>query len=215
MRILYEDPYFLIVEKPVGVLSEQSGSGGDALSLAAAQTGGICLPVHRLDRETGGAMLIARSAAAAAGLTAEIQARRVTKEYLAAAQGAPPESRGVMRDLLFRDARKNKSYVVTRMRRGVREAVLEYETLATAQDACLLRIRLYTGRTHQIRVQLASRGMPLLGDRKYGSREDGGAALWSFRLALRHPFTGAPVEVLSLPPERPPWTLFGPIADLL
>ena len=114
-----------------------------------------------------------------------------------------------MRDLLFKDASKNKSYVVKRMRRGVRQAELEYKLLERSGDSCLFKIKLHTGRSHQIRVQFASRGLPLLGDTKYGSKERGcSIALWSFRLAFPHPVNGKSLEFCALPEPVFPWEEF-------
>ena len=131
------------------------------------------------------------------------------KEYLAVLRGHPPEKEGELIDLLFRDAAKNKSYVVKRMRKGVREAKLSYRTLAETDKLTLVRVRLFTGRTHQIRVQFSSRGLPLLGDIRYGSKDANcSTALWSYRLALTHPITGERIDVTQPPPEQYPWNLF-------
>jgi len=110
---------------------------------------------------------------------------------------------------LFKDSAKNKSYVVKRMRKGVKEAELEYELLASNEISSLVRIRLKTGRSHQIRVQFSSRAMPLLGDVKYGSTEKGcNIALWSNRLCFRHPVSGVLLDFSAPPPEEYPWNLF-------
>lgn len=204
MRILYEDRDLVLCEKPVGVDSEEAMLR--LLREAAASPEFYC--VHRLDRETGGLMVYARTKRAAAGLSACIAAGELEKEYLAVVPGQPEES-GVLRDLLFRDAAKNKSYVVDRMRRGVREAELRYRRLDCREGWSLLRISLKTGRSHQIRVQFASRGMPLAGDRKYGSAcRDCSLALWSMSLAFPHPVTGQRISCRLPPPETWPWTLF-------
>ena len=119
------------------------------------------------------------------------------------------EDAAVLRDLLFRDAAKNKSYVVKRPRRGVREAELSYETLARTAELSLVRIRLKTGRTHQIRVQFASRGLPLAWDKKYGSSlRDCPLALWSEALRFFHPLTGEELRFSAPPPDAAPWTSF-------
>lgn len=131
------------------------------------------------------------------------------KEYLAVLRGHPDAPGGELTDLLFRDAAKNKSYVVKRMRKGVREAKLSYRVLAETEDLSLVRIRLHTGRTHQIRVQFSSRGLPLLGDIRYGSKDPHcTAALWSYRLALTHPLTHKEIDITQPPPHQYPWTLF-------
>ena len=205
MKILYQDRALVLCEKPAGVLSEEGGMP-ELLRDALGTQEIYC--VHRLDRETGGLMVYARTKQGAAALSAEIAGGLLHKEYLAVAEGETPES-GALRDLLYRDAAKNKSYVVKRMRKGVREAELDYERLAVREGLSLLRVRLKTGRSHQIRVQFASRGFPLVGDKKYGSRHrDAGLALWSHRLSLPHPVSGEALSRELPPPEAWPWTLF-------
>ena len=205
MKILYQDRALVLCEKPAGVLSEEGGMP-ELLRDALGTQEIYC--VHRLDRETGGLMVYAKPKQAAAALSRTIADGGLQKEYLAVAEGETPVN-GTLRDLLYRDAAKNKSYVVKRMRRGVREAELSYARLAFRDRLSLLRVRLKTGRSHQIRVQFASRGFPLVGDKKYGSKvRDADLALWSTRLSLPHPGSG---EILSSelpPPESWPWTLF-------
>ncbi len=209
MHILYEDKALVLCEKPEGVLSEEGGMPG--LLREALGTEEIYC-VHRLDRETGGLMVYARTKKAAAAISKAIEEGRMQKEYLAVAEGETP-TEGILRDLLFRDAAKNKSYVVKRMRKGVREAELSYERLAFREGLSLLRVKLKTGRSHQIRVQFSSRGFPLVGDRKYGSRyRDADLALWSTRLSLPHPGNGEALCRELTPPKSCPWTMF---ADLL
>ena len=205
MHILFEDPSLLVCEKPAGVLSEEGGM--PELLREATGAKEICC-VHRLDRETGGLMVYAKTKQAAAELSAAIAAGKLEKEYLAVVQGRP-EPAGTLRDLLYRDQAKNKSYVVQRMRRGVREAELSYRLLAEREGLSLLRVRLVTGRSHQIRVQFASRGMPLVGDGKYGSAwRDRGLALWSTALSFPHPVTGEALRRELPPPADWPWSLF-------
>ncbi len=206
MDILYEDEYLLICQKPSGEVSQ--GGEDDMTARASAYLGAACYPVHRLDRGTGGVLALAKTKEAAARMSALFRDRAAEKEYLAVVRGAPEAEEGEYRDLLFRDAAKNKSYVVKRMRKGVREAVLRYRTLSSAGGMTLVRVRLLTGRTHQIRVQFASRGMPLVGDRKYGGGPGGAIALWSCSLRFVHPFTGETVAVASDPPRAWPWSAF-------
>ena len=169
------------------------------LALLPAQCGGRAYPVHRLDRGVGGVMVFARTRQAAAALSQSVQQGKLTKEYLCVVSGAPEAAEGVLQDLLFHDSGRNKTFVVRRMRKGVKEASLSYRVLGTAEGRSLVHVRLHTGRTHQIRVQFASRGMPLLGDRKYGGAPAEQIALWSCRLSFPHPDTGAALDFRQAP----------------
>ncbi len=200
ITILHEDTQLVICLKPTGVLSEGSGMP----ALLAAQLG--CREVycvHRLDRDVGGIMVFAKTQGAAAELSRLITANRFQKEYLAIVHGRPEAQSAVLEDLLFHDRSKNKTYVVNRERKGVKAASLDYRVLAAQEGFSLLHIRLHTGRTHQIRVQFASRKLPLVGDAKYGSPSGKESlALWSCSLSF--PWNGAPAGKLSysaLPPE--------------
>lgn len=214
IRILYEDPYLVLCVKPVGVLSEDSPSGACMPGLlrehyrALGQNDYIAT-VHRLDRLVGGVMLFSRRRDVTGKLTAAVAEHRVTKEYLAVLRGTPAQDEATLTDLLFRDAAHNKSYVVKRMRKGVRQASLSYTVQGKADGLTLVRVQLHTGRTHQIRVQFAGRGFPLVGDRKYGGAGDGETlALWAWRLAFTHPETGRDMVFTHQPPAAWPWTLF-------
>ena len=208
IEILYRDKWLVACIKPAGVLSEEGGMP----ELLRRQLG--CREVfcvHRLDRAVSGVMVYALNRDAAARLSQLIAERNLEKSYLAVIQGCPAEPAGTMRDLLFKDSAKGKSYVVRRMRGGVKEAALEYALLGRREELSLVRIKLLTGRSHQIRVQFSSRGMPLVGDVKYGSRyKGGGLALWSASLGFTHPFTGRPFEASAPPPATWPWTEFNP-----
>ena len=214
LTIVYEDRSLLLCVKPVGVLSEDSENGASMPRLlrqhyAARHQPDYIATVHRLDKITGGLMLFSRQKAATGKLIAAVAEHRVEKEYLAVLRGHPAEKEAELTDLLFRDASKNKSYVVKRMRKGVREAKLSYRVLGETNELTLVRVRLYTGRTHQIRVQFSARGLPLLGDIRYGSKDANcSAALWSYRLALTHPVTGERIDVIQPPPKQYPWDLF-------
>ena len=165
--------------------------------------------VHRLDKVTGGVMVFSRRKEVTGKLTALVAEHRITKEYLAVLRGHPEKAEDTLTDLLFRDATHNKSFVVQRMRKGVREAKLSYREIGRTEDLSLVRVQLHTGRTHQIRVQFSSRQLPLLGDIRYGSKDpDCTAALWSYRLAFIHPVTKKPIDVSLPPPVQYPWNLF-------
>lgn len=209
-EILYADAAVAVVVKPAGVLSQ--GDAEDAMPvLLQKQLGGAIFPVHRLDQPTGGVMVYARTQDAAAKLSAQMQSEAFGKEYLAVLDGTPEPAEGELHDLLFFDRQKGKSYAVRRKRAGVKDARLAYRVLAQAEGLTLVRVRLYTGRTHQIRVQFSSRGWPLTGDGKYGSRNNRCApALWSAELHFAHPVTGETLIFRSQPPEAYPWTLFSP-----
>ena len=188
IEILYSSPELVICVKPTGVLS-QSGEGPDMVSLLGSQLNSEIYPVHRLDREVGGVMVYARTKEAAGTLSRQIQLGRLEKEYLAVLHGKPDQNQGLLTDLLFHDRNRNKTYVVERKRRGVREARLFYRVIASDNEQSLVQVRLLTGRTHQIRVQFASRGFPLLGDGRYGGGK-GPLQLWSAALTLDIPGTG-------------------------
>ena len=165
MDIIYSDREIAVIVKPVGVDSEHQ-----VPALISETLGGEIFPIHRLDLNVGGVMVFARTKAAAAQLSKLIQEGKLVKEYRCLVHGNPPEG-GVLEDLLFKDSRKNKVFVVKKERKGVKKASLEYVRLTDGSPA-LLHIRLHTGRSHQIRVQFASRGFPLVGDHKYGARDE-------------------------------------------
>ncbi len=191
MDILYSDKHIAVCIKPVGLDAEAQ--------LPAAlkeQLGGEIFPVHRLDKNVGGLMVFARTKPAAAQLSKAVQEGTMVKEYVAMVHGTPPEQ-GDWEDLLWKDSKKNKVFVVKRVRGGVKKARLEFTRL-TEGEASLVRIRLHTGRSHQIRVQFSSRGFPLVGDHKYGSR-DGRTAPMLFSCRLSFPYRGETVTFETLP----------------
>lgn len=204
--VLYQDKHIVACVKPVGVLSE--GEGMPKLLVEALGTReAFC--VHRLDTAVGGVMVYALTKTTAASLSRQVAERRLEKTYLAVCAGCPEEKEGEMNDLLFKDARSNRSYVVTRPRKGVKDAKLDYRVLQSVAEGSLVRVHLHTGRTHQIRVQFASREHPLLGDGKYGSRDKGCTiALWSYQLRFVHPVSGETLCFSALPGEDYPWHLF-------
>ncbi len=203
IEIIYIDSDIIVCLKPAGLLSE--GEGPDSLLTALSQQcGGQVFPVHRLDRGASGLMVFTRNSKAAAGLSRAVQEKQLKKEYYALISGIPAEKEGEMTDFLFKDSRKGKVFAVKRPRKGVREAHLTYRVLWQAEENTLVRVALDTGRTHQIRVQFSSRGMPLWGDGKYGSRVKGELALFSCGLGFPHPKTGKPMT-FEAKPQGAPW----------
>lgn len=191
MEILYSDRDLAVAVKPVGMDSELAFPAA-----LAEELGGTLLPVHRLDLNVGGVMVYARTKTAAAALSRAIQDGSFVKEYRAVVHGTPPEQ-GVFQDLLFKDSRKNKVFVVKKERKGVKKASLEFSRL-TDSDPALVHIRLHTGRSHQIRVQFASRGFPLVGDHKYGAR-DGETAPRLYACRICFPWKGETMVFEHLP----------------
>lgn len=191
MEILFSDPDILVCIKPVGLDSEHELP--DALR---EMLGGEIFTIHRLDKNVGGVMVFARNKSAAAALSRAVQNGEMIKEYVALVHGTPPES-GDWEDLLFKDSSRNKVFVVRKARRGVKQARLEFQCLR-ADDPSLVRIRLHTGRSHQIRVQFASRGFPLVGDRKYGGKDNAPAPML-FSCKLTFPHRGNILEFEKLP----------------
>ncbi len=191
MEILYSDKDIVACVKPVGLDSEH-----ELPQNLKEQFGGEIFTLHRLDKNVGGVMLYARNKAAAARLSRDIQEGRMVKEYVAMVHGNPPES-GDWQDLLFKDSRKNKVFVVKRQRSGVKPARLEFTRLREGKTS-LVRIRLHTGRSHQIRVQFASRGFPLVGDHKYGARDEHTAPML-FSCCITIPWQGGEKQFSASP----------------
>ena len=210
IEIIFEDRDILVINKPVGALSEdsQKGEKGIISLLLTADRKNLHL-LHRLDREVGGVMVFAKNKKSAAVLSTAIAEKRFFKTYLAVTDGVPENDEGVYKDLLFKDSKKNRSFVVNRMRKGVRDASLEYVVLKKSEKNALVRVLLHTGRTHQIRVQFASRKTPLTGDGKYGSKvRDCSIALHSHNIKFVHPTTGEWIEFTSNPEfDSYPWSL--------
>lgn len=208
LEILYSDPQIAVAIKPAGVLSQSDENGRESmLSLLEKQMGGTFFPIHRLDRETAGVMVFARTSAAAAALSRALQEKEFKKEYLAVLTAKPSEDEAILEDLLFFDRARGKVFPVKRERRGVKAARLHYKHLETCEGLSLVRVFPETGRTHQIRVQFASRKMPLFGDHKYGGNGDS-LALFCRALSFHHPKSGEILSFDANPIEKYPWNLF-------
>ena len=217
MKILYEDKNILVVNKEYGITTQENKSNDKCLLdliREERQNDKMYLAlINRLDKEVTGAVLIAKTKESAAKLNAMQQEKRIQKEYFAVIKGTPEEPKGRFDDLLFKDSSKNKTFVVDRMRKGVKDAALLYEVVKTGKyenELCsLVRIKLLTGRTHQIRVQFSSRKMPILGDIKYGSTiRSCKMALICAKIEFKHPITKNLISVENLIPNESPWVLF-------
>ncbi len=213
MKVLFHDNDVIVLVKPVGVPSEDTKNGEKGILTKINEEiyeGQVHL-LHRLDRNVGGVMVFAKNKKSAACISKQIQENTFKKTYLAIVDGIIEEKQGVYKDLLFKDSSKNRSYVVNRMRKGVKEASLEYVALSETENKTLVRVTLHTGRTHQIRVQFSSRKTPLCGDIKYGSKDKtSDIALFSHSITFSHPITNEVLTFTEIPPKiNYPWSLFG------
>ena len=209
MDIIYQDKDILVCVKPAGVLStDEPGGLPELIRQELGNPDANVRTVHRLDRTVSGLMVLARRSKAASELSRQIREGEFQKEYLAVLHGTPKKDRGELRDLLLRNKQERKTYIVSESGKDVQEAVLEYWVLNRTEDLTRVRIQLHTGRTHQIRAQFSGRGFPLVGDRKYGIPEDDcNIALWSYRLAFKHPYSGQPMEFTLEPSDVYPWSI--------
>ena len=209
MELVFVDEDIVVCLKPAGALStDEPGGVPELVRQALGDEQAQIRTVHRLDRVVSGLMVLARNEWAAGELSRQIRDREFDKEYLAVVHGCPKDQEATLTDLLLRDKRECKTYVVAQRAKGVQEAVLDYRLINTNGSLSRVSIRLHTGRTHQIRCQFSSRELPLVGDRKYSLLDDGcNIALWSHRLKFRHPKTGALMEFAVQPPEKFPWNV--------
>lgn len=221
INIIYEDNHLLVVEKPVNMLSQEDISGDeDILTLLKEyikikynKPGNVYLGlVHRLDRPVGGVMVFAKTSKAAARLSQQIRDREFGKIYLAVIRGIPAirEEKG-LEHYLIKDRARNIVSVVDKSTEGSQRAILDYRVIQEIGDLTLVKIILHTGRSHQIRVQLAALGHPLYGDQKYGghlNQPGQQIALWSSEIRITHPTLKTPMTFSSSPQEIYPWNLF-------
>ena len=213
MKVLFHDNDVIVLVKPVGVPSEDTKNGEKGILTKINEEiyeGQVHL-LHRLDRNVGGVMIFAKNKKSAACISKQIQENTFKKTYLAIVDGIIEEKQGVYKDLLFKDSSKNRSYVVNRMRKGVKDASLEYIALSEKENKSLVKVTLHTGRTHQIRVQFSSRKTPLCGDIKYGSKDkNGDIALFSHSITFTHPSKNETLTFTEFPDKlKYPWSLFG------
>ncbi len=207
MEILYADNYIVVCVKPAGVLSTDEQGGLPDLLRRELGTENF-RTVHRLDRVVSGLMLLARTRHAASDIGKQIMCDGIGKEYFALIEGCPETESGSMRDWLRRCKAEKKTYVCPEGTADAQEALLDYEVVERRGNLSAVRIRLHTGRTHQIRVQFSSRGLPLLGDKKYGNGGECDIALWSCALSFSHPKSGEKMDFFRLPPDAYPWNEF-------
>lgn len=212
VKILYSDDALVVAVKPCGVLSQPDKTGEPAVTdLLAAQLVRPVFPIHRLDRAVGGVMVFALDKRAAAKLSASVAAGSFEKEYLTVLHSVPPE-RGTWTDFLFHDSRKNITIVAEPSQKDAKPASLAFNVIETqewnGELFSLVRVALHTGRTHQIRVQVSSRGFPIAGDGKYGAHDRCPMALWSWRLSFFHPVRKKRLCFTEPPIHTEPWTLF-------
>lgn len=209
MELIYQDESIIVCLKPPKVLStDEPGGLPELVRKELGDPAADVRTVHRLDRVVSGLMVLARNARAASELSRQIRADLFEKEYRAVIHGMPQQMEGTFRDLLGRDKARRMTYVADALGKDVRGAILDYRVLATDGAFSRVGIRLKTGRTHQIRVQFASRGMPLVGERKYDTREDPcNIALWSYHLGFYHPGNGQWVTFEKEPPTDYPWNV--------
>ena len=208
MDILYKDKNYIVCIKPSGIASQQDpNSKITMLTLLEQELKQQVYAVHRLDKPVAGLMVYACTKQSADDFSKAIQQGTFYKEYYAVLKGTPEKASDRLEDLLFHDTKRNKTYVVKKKRKGVRTAILEYQIIAQQQGYTLVRVHLLTGRTHQIRVQFASRGLPLIGDGTYGGGK-GKIGLWSRKLVFPDPESKAKKEFSVDPVGIPPFDIF-------
>lgn len=224
IRIIYEDNHLLVAVKPQNMLSQADNTGDDDILTLLKEylkkkynkPGNVYLGlVHRLDRPVGGVMIFARTSKAASRLSEQVRIRDFDKTYLAIARGRFKSRSGMLEHFLVKDEKTNIVSVAASEGNGAKKALLDYEVIGEKDELSLVRIKLHTGRSHQIRVQFSASGHPLLGDRKYGNESGNGngrqpehIALWSAEIACRHPVTKEEMIFSCNPPEEFPWNMF-------
>ena len=210
VEVCYQDGDILVCVKPARVLStDEPGGLPELLRMQLGDPGADIRTVHRLDRVVSGLMVLARNPQAASQLSRQVREGEFQKTYYAVIHGIPEKEMDTLEDLLGRDKARKMTYVAAQPGKGIQQASLSYQLMGRAQGMGKLEIRLHTGRTHQIRVQFASRGFPLVGERKYSTLDDPcEIALYSQSIGFRHPVSGSWMSFQHEPPECFPWSLF-------
>ncbi|WP_143145401.1 RluA family pseudouridine synthase [Tepidibacter thalassicus] len=218
--VIYEDNHLLVVKKPVNILTQgDSTKDKDMITILKSyikekynKPGNVFLGlVHRLDRPVGGCMIFAKTSKAASRLSEQVRNRSFEKVYLAILRGKPKKNKGILKDFLYKNKKTNIVRVVNKDFSEAKEAILEYKVLQSKNNLTLVKIKLKTGRPHQIRVQFSSRGNPLYGDQKYGrnlNKRGEQIALWSYRIGVVHPTLKEKMNFTCLPPDEYPWNIF-------
>ena len=219
MKIIYEDNHIIVVEKMVNIPSQADKTEDvDMLSIIKSylkekynKPGNVYLGlVHRLDRPVGGVMVFAKTSKAASRLSEQVRNKTFKKEYLVICNGKMEKNQDTLVDYLWKDEKKNTSYVVKSTKKNAKQAILDYEVLKynETQNLSVLRINLHTGRHHQIRVQLSSRMHAIYGDNKYHGRGAGtGICLWAYKLTIEHPITKQEMTFVDFPEKKGMWRL--------
>lgn len=219
--VLYEDNHVIVVIKPVNVPTQEDDSHDpDLLTLIKQdlkhrheKPGNVYLGlVHRLDRPVGGVMVFAKTSKAASRLSDAVRTRAIRKRYIAVIHGRPKQEQATLRHHLLKDTKTNMVAVVSPTAAGAKEAILDYQVLGHREGCSLVSVELHTGRSHQIRVQFAAIGCPLVGDQRYGAhltKPGQQIALWSTELGFEHPTTKEALSFSSKPPQSAyPWSLW-------
>ena len=220
LTILYEDNHIIVVLKPQNVPTcEDESKDDDMLSAIKkyvketyGKTGNVYIGlVHRLDRPTGGVMVFAKSSKAASRLSEQMKAGDFEKRYYAILTGIPKEEKAILTHYLKKNAINNMVYVCPPLTEGAKFAELDYRVLEVKNGLCLADVRLHTGRSHQIRVQMNAIGCPVYGDMRYGgpNAKKGRLALWAYYLAFTHPVSKERMVFRVQPPkDDAPWAEF-------
>ena len=210
INILFEDEHICICEKQPGLLSQDNQSNDSLPVLLKEQLNCEIYTLHRLDKPVGGAIIYAKNKQTATAFSKIISENAIFKQYITVLDKIPENDTDLLIDYLFHDKKKNKTFTVKRLRKGIKEAKLLYKIISRSGEKALVEVTLITGRTHQIRAQFASRKTPVTGDGKYGSRDNKcNTALWSHKLEFTHPVTGEKICITSNPPyDCYPWNLF-------